>query len=358
MSTLAVDGLNQYYGGSHILRNLSFEVPAGKVTTLLGRNGVGKTTLLKTLMGLVAAASGSVRFADRDLTAATPYQRARAGIGYVPQGREIFPRLSVGENLEIGLATQPRGARVPERVFEMFPVLRQMMHRRGGDLSGGQQQQLAIGRALAMGPRLLILDEPTEGIQPSIIKDIERAIRSLAATGEMAILLVEQYYDFARSLADQYLVMERGEIVARGEGAEHGRRRGAAVPRGVGESGAATRSRNLRLQVGAIARRSRQRRIDFADLGQHPVGREVVHALEVPERAFAPEAGAALDPEADESRRRERRRVRGARRAVERNERPAERRRDVHQPRIVRHHHLRHRQQVDRRWRGRCGRRG
>ena len=217
---LAVTDLNQYYGGSHILRNLSFEVPAGRVTALLGRNGVGKTTLLKTLMGLVSAATGSIRFADRELAAAAPYQRVRAGIGYVPQGREIFPRLTVAENLEMGLATRPRGARVPERIFEMFPVLRQMLHRRGGDLSGGQQQQLAIGRALAMGPRLLILDEPTEGIQPSIIKDIERAIRELAAGGEMAILLVEQYYEFARSLADQYLVMERGEIIARGRGAD------------------------------------------------------------------------------------------------------------------------------------------
>ena len=159
-----------------------------------------------------------MRFGDRDLTAATPYERARAGIGYVPQGREIFPRLTVAENLEMGLATRPRGARLPDRVFEMFPVLKQMLNRRGGDLSGGQQQQLAIGRALAMGPKLLILDEPTEGIQPSIIKDIERAIAQLAASGEMAILLVEQYYDFARSLADQYLVMERGEIVARGDG--------------------------------------------------------------------------------------------------------------------------------------------
>ena len=217
---LAVDRLNQYYGGSHILRDLSFEVPAGKVTALLGRNGVGKTTLLKTLMGLVPAASGSVRFGDVELTRAAPYERARAGIGYVPQGREIFPRLTIAENLAMGLATKPRGAPVPERVFEMFPVLRQMLRRRGGDLSGGQQQQLAIGRALAMGPRLLVLDEPTEGIQPSIIKDIERAIRALAATGEMAILLVEQYYDFARSLADQYLVMERGEIIARGRGAD------------------------------------------------------------------------------------------------------------------------------------------
>ena len=217
---LSVTGLNQYYGGSHILRNLDFEVPAGKVTALLGRNGVGKTTLLRTLMGVVPAATGTVRFGERDLTHAKPYERARAGIGYVPQGREIFPRLTVEENLAMGLATRPRAAPVPQRIFELFPVLKQMMGRRGGDLSGGQQQQLAIGRALAMGPRLLILDEPTEGIQPSIIKDIERAIRSLAATGEMAILLVEQYYEFARSLADQYLVMERGEIIARGAGAD------------------------------------------------------------------------------------------------------------------------------------------
>ncbi|MFZ3324117.1 MAG: urea ABC transporter ATP-binding subunit UrtE [Usitatibacter sp.] len=216
---LNVTGLNQYYGGSHILRDVGFELPGGKVTVLLGRNGVGKTTLLRTLMGLVPAAAGSVNFGGRDLTNARPDERARAGIGYVPQGREIFARLTVAENLEMGLATKPGSAEVPARIFEMFPVLRQMMGRRGGDLSGGQQQQLAIGRALAMGPKLLILDEPTEGIQPSIIKDIERAIRSLASTGEMAILLVEQYYDFARSLADQYLVMERGEIIARGEGA-------------------------------------------------------------------------------------------------------------------------------------------
>ena len=211
---MVVSELNQYYGGSHILRNLSFEVPAGKVTALLGRNGVGKTTLLKTLMGLVPAKSGRVAFEEKELTHAKPYERARAGIGYVPQGREIFPRLSVEENLLMG------AKRIPEPVFAMFPVLRQMLGRRGGDLSGGQQQQLAIGRALAMKPRLLILDEPTEGIQPSIIKEIERAIRALAASGEMAILLVEQYYDFARSLADQYLVMERGEIVARGSGSD------------------------------------------------------------------------------------------------------------------------------------------
>jgi urea transport system ATP-binding protein len=168
----------------------------------------------------VPATSGAVRFNDQDITHARPYERARRGIGFVPQGREIFPRLTVQENLEMGLATRSHGARIPERIYEMFPVLKQMLHRRGGDLSGGQQQQLAIGRALCMEPKLLILDEPTEGIQPSIIKDIERVIRSLAATGEMAILLVEQYYDFAKSLADEYLVMERGEIIARGHGAE------------------------------------------------------------------------------------------------------------------------------------------
>ena len=217
---LAVAQLNQFYGGSHILRDLSFEVPAGKVTALLGRNGVGKTTLLRTLMGVIPAKTGSIRFGEKDLSATKPYERVRAGIGYVPQGREIFPRLTVEENLRMGLATRPMGSEIPPRVFEMFPVLKQMMRRRGGDLSGGQQQQLAIGRALAAGPQLLILDEPTEGIQPSIIKDIERAIRTLAETGEMAILLVEQYYEFARSLANQYLVMERGEIVKRGAGAD------------------------------------------------------------------------------------------------------------------------------------------
>jgi len=211
---LVVDQLNQFYGGSHILRDVSFEVPAGKVTALLGRNGVGKTTLLKTLMGLVPLRTGQISFENKDLTRAKPYERARAGLGYVPQGREIFPRLTVEENLLMGVSA------IPPRIFELFPVLKSMLGRRGGDLSGGQQQQLAIGRALAMKPRLLILDEPTEGIQPSIIKEIERVIRALAATGEMAILLVEQYYDFARSLADQYLVMERGEIVARGAGTD------------------------------------------------------------------------------------------------------------------------------------------
>ena len=215
---LKIDNLHQAYGGSHILRGLSFEVKTGEVTTLLGRNGVGKTTLLKSLMGLVKTKEGGITFDGKDITHLPPHQRVKAGIGYVPQGREIFPRLTVEENLLMGLATKPGNTKIPQRIFDMFPVLRQMLHRRGGDLSGGQQQQLAIGRALAMGPKLLILDEPTEGIQPSIIKDIERAIRMLAESGEMAILLVEQYYDFAESLADQYLLMERGEFIMRGRG--------------------------------------------------------------------------------------------------------------------------------------------
>jgi urea transport system ATP-binding protein len=216
---LSVKKLNQFYGGSHILRDIDLEVHPGKVTAILGRNGVGKTTLLKCLMGLLPIASGSITFDERDITNAPSHKRARAGIGFVPQGREIFPRLTVNENLLIGMAGCSAGKAVPKRIFDMFPVLGQMLSRRGGDLSGGQQQQLAIGRALAAKPKLLILDEPTEGIQPSIIKDIERVIRNLATGGEMAILLVEQYYDFARSLADSYLIVERGEIIMTGEGA-------------------------------------------------------------------------------------------------------------------------------------------
>ncbi len=221
---LSVKNIHQYYGGSHILRDVSLEVPPGEVTVLLGRNGVGKTTLLKSLMGLVPVKSGTIDFDGQPLTTATPYQRARAGIGFVPQGREIFARLTVLENLQMGLAYKPASTPIPPQLFELFPVLKQMLHRRGGDLSGGQQQQLAIARALAAQPRLIVLDEPTEGIQPSIIKDIGRVIRMLATEGlngqRVAVLLVEQYYDFAEALADHYLVMERGEVIARGPGAE------------------------------------------------------------------------------------------------------------------------------------------
>jgi len=215
---LNVKTINQYYGGSHILRDVSLQARAGEVTVILGRNGVGKTTLLKSLMGLVPIKSGSIELDGRAIQQWTPYQRARAGIGFVPQGREIFARLTVEDNLRMGLAYRPAGTPIPGELFELFPVLRQMLNRRGGDLSGGQQQQLAIARALAAGPKLLVLDEPTEGIQPSIIKDIGRVIRMLAARGDMAIVLVEQYYDFARELADRYLVMERGEVIAEGEG--------------------------------------------------------------------------------------------------------------------------------------------
>jgi len=219
---LNVENLHQFYGGSHILRGLSFDAKIGEVTCLLGRNGVGKTTLLRCLMGLVPAREGSVSWEGKTITGFRPHQRVHAGIAYVPQGREIFPRLSVEENLLMGLSRF--GAReakqVPEFIYELFPVLREMKQRRGGDLSGGQQQQLAIGRALASRPRLLILDEPTEGIQPSVIKEIGAVIRKLAERGDMAILLVEQFYDFAAELADQYLVMARGEIVQQGRGAD------------------------------------------------------------------------------------------------------------------------------------------
>ena len=216
---LVVNGVNQYYGGSHILRDVSLQAELGKVTVVLGRNGVGKTTLLKSLMGLVPIKSGSIEIGGKAIHALAPYERARAGMGFVPQGREIFARLTVEDNLRMGLAYQPAGSRIPAELFELFPVLKQMLGRRGGDLSGGQQQQLAFARALAAKPRLLILDEPTEGIQPSIIKDIGRVIRMLAQRGDMAIVLVEQYYDFARELADDYIVMERGAVLARGKGA-------------------------------------------------------------------------------------------------------------------------------------------
>jgi urea transport system ATP-binding protein len=218
MPLLEVKNVNQYYGGSHILRDVSLSAELGKITVILGRNGVGKTTLLKSMMGLVPIKNGSIELEDKPIQNDTPYERARAGIGFVPQGREIFSKLTVLENLNMGLAYKKAGTPVPEELYDLFPVLKQMLGRRGGDLSGGQQQQLAIARALAAKPKVLILDEPTEGIQPSIIKDIGRVIRMLADRGDMAIVLVEQYYDFAQELADDYVVMERGAVLARGKG--------------------------------------------------------------------------------------------------------------------------------------------
>jgi urea transport system ATP-binding protein len=217
---LNLKGVNQYYGGSHILRDVSLQAELGKVAVILGRNGVGKTTLLKSLMGLVPIRSGAISFDGKEIHKLSPYERVQRGIGYVPQGREIFARLTVEENLRMGLAYKPASTPIPAELFELFPVLKQMLKRRGGDLSGGQQQQLAIARALAAQPKLLILDEPTEGIQPSIIKDIGRVIRLLADRGSMAIVLVEQYYDFAEELADTYCVMQRGEVISRGTGSE------------------------------------------------------------------------------------------------------------------------------------------
>lgn len=217
---LQVNELNQYYGGSHILRGVSFEARVGEVTCLLGRNGVGKTTLLKCLMGLIPTRSGSIIWQDKNITHCKPHQRVQAGVAYVPQGRDIFPRLTVEENLLLGLSrfSAQESKRVPDEIYALFPVLQEMKYRRGGDLSGGQQQQLAIGRALASRPQLLILDEPTEGIQPSVIKEIGLVISQLAHRGDMAILLVEQFYDFAEQLADTYLLMSRGSIIQRGSG--------------------------------------------------------------------------------------------------------------------------------------------
>jgi urea transport system ATP-binding protein len=217
---LHVDNIHQYYSGSHILRGVSLHAQLGKITVLLGRNGVGKTTLLKSLMGLVPIKSGGIHLDGQAIHGLTSYERARAGIGFVPQGREIFARLTVHDNLRMGLAYKSASTPIPAELFDLFPVLKQMLNRRGGDLSGGQQQQLAIARALAAKPKLLILDEPTEGIQPSIIKDIGRVIRMLADRGDMGIVLCEQYYDFAEELADNYLVMQRGEVIAQGPGSE------------------------------------------------------------------------------------------------------------------------------------------
>lgn len=211
---LDVNAIDLHYGAAQALRAVSLKAEPGKVTCVLGRNGVGKTTLLRALVGQRAVSRGSITFDGADITALKPYERARRGIGYVPQGREIFALLTVEENLQTGFAPLPRGERkIPDDVFSLFPVLRDMLGRRGGDLSGGQQQQLAIGRALVMRPRLLLLDEPTEGIQPSIIKDIGRAIAYLRSLGQIAIVLIEQYLDFAQELGDHFAVMERGAIV-------------------------------------------------------------------------------------------------------------------------------------------------
>jgi len=218
---LKVQDIDLFYGASQALRKVSLTAAKGAVTCVLGRNGVGKTSLLRAIAGQQAVKGGSITWEDEALDGLPPHQRARRGIAFVPQGREIFPLLSVEENLRSGYAALRRTERfIEDEIFDLFPVLKDMLRRRGGDLSGGQQQQLAIARALVMRPRLLILDEPTEGIQPSIIKDIERVIRLLAGRGDMAILLVEQYLEFARDLADSYAVMDRGEIVLTGRGEE------------------------------------------------------------------------------------------------------------------------------------------
>ena len=215
---LEVEGLDLYYGASQALRSVNLTAVKGGITCVLGRNGVGKTSLLRAIAGHLPVRAGKIVWEGKDIRGVPADERARRGIGSVPQGREIFPLLTVEENLRTGFAAVPRALRTsPDEIFELFPVLRDMLRRRGGDLSGGQQQQLAIARALVTRPRLLILDEPTEGIQPSIIKDIERVIRLLAMRGDMAIVLVEQYFEFAKNLADRFLVLERGRVVASGD---------------------------------------------------------------------------------------------------------------------------------------------
>ncbi|MDN2701704.1 urea ABC transporter ATP-binding subunit UrtE [Janthinobacterium sp. SUN100] len=215
---LEVQQLNQYYGSSHTLRGINLSARKGECLALLGRNGVGKTTLLKCLMGVLPVAQGQVLFQGRDITKLAPHARAKLGIAYVPQGRDIFARLTVEENLLMGMAVKRgrQAARIDPHVYELFPVLKEMLQRRGGDLSGGQQQQLAIARALLAEPQLIIFDEPTEGIQPSVIKDIGRVISLLKQRGDMAIVLCEQYFDFARELADEFIVLSRGSVVASG----------------------------------------------------------------------------------------------------------------------------------------------
>ena len=218
MTMLEVSGLDVFYGASQALRGVDFSARTGEVACVLGRNGVGKTTLARAIVGHARAAAGRIALGGADVTRAPAHRRARAGVAYVPQGREIFPLLTVKENLETGFATRPRTDRALEaELFDLFPVLADMMGRRGGDLSGGQQQQLAIARALVTRPKLLVLDEPTEGIQPSIIKDIGRAIRLLRDRGTMAIVLVEQYFDFARELADTFALMDRGAVTLAGD---------------------------------------------------------------------------------------------------------------------------------------------
>jgi len=218
---LTVDGIDVFYGAAQALRNVSLTARPGEVTTVLGRNGVGKTTLMRAIAGQRPIAAGKLDFDGQEISRLSPHQRGRRGIALVPQGREVFPLLTVKENLLTGFAPLPRKLRfIPPEVFELFPILKDFLGRRGGDLSGGQQQQLAIARALVMRPKLLILDEPTEGIQPSIIKDIGRAIDYLRKQGTMAIVLVEQYFDFAKELADQYVVMDRGQVVLAGSRAE------------------------------------------------------------------------------------------------------------------------------------------
>ena len=215
---LSVENVDLYYGAAQALRNVSLKAEIGRVTAVLGRNGVGKSSLLRAIVGHQKIASGSIKWDGRDISGLPAFQRARRGVGYVPQGREIFPLLTVRENILTGLTNQGRATRfIDDEIFTLFPVLREMMGRRGGDLSGGQQQQLAIARALTTRPKLLVLDEPTEGIQPSIIKDIGRAIVYLKQKGEMAIVVVEQYFEWARDIADDYAVMDRGAVVLAGE---------------------------------------------------------------------------------------------------------------------------------------------
>ena len=215
---LKVDGIELYYGAAQALRGVSLQAPPGRILSVLGRNGMGKSSLLRALVGQQKIAAGSITWDDKDVARLTPFQRARAGFGYVPQGREIFPLLTVRENLMTGFAGLKRADRaIDDEIFSLFPILSEMLGRRGGDLSGGQQQQLAIGRALVTKPKLLLLDEPTEGIQPSIIKDIGRALQYLRSKGGMAILVVEQYFEWARDICDDYAVMERGAIVLAGE---------------------------------------------------------------------------------------------------------------------------------------------